>query len=553
MSTRCIVSIALAAVTAAASALAQAPPVPPVPRPPASPNPNATPAPEATKGPGPGVPQSYDEWAKIYFKVLRLPKDEFIEIGPNLVKSIKLFTNHVWEVVGEEGDDYLVRNLPPEDPRSYGYRGFVLGQQRLKFAEGQADYYADKYDITDLEEIYPPFTDVLEFTSKSEGLPRQGKWQMSFDVADINGDGRLDLVFPPVRTGYAYPVLFLQQKDGSWKAWRDVKWPSGVAFDYGAVRVADFDMDGNPDIALACHFKASFVVYGNGKGDFSRYVQLPRPNQRVTSRSLTVADFNGDGRPDLAQMAEVAVEIGSSQRITDGLVWVLLNRESGWKVVSEGLPDNIQGDWLRGGDLDGDGAADLLLTTRMRSQRDLIWRNSGDGEHFELVAELEMPVSSYIFANSLGDFSGGGRHDLLLCFEQFNWKHVEPPSQACGIFRFHDASGKFTPKPKPTLFLKREVDYVNNLAVAVGDLNGDGLDDVAILNYNGEVRTFIQFPDHTLYEERSPEISTGGASVFDIKIRDLDGDGLGEVIVCGSDRKSATGGIWVFSPHRKAS
>jgi hypothetical protein len=546
----------LVAVTAS-FAVAQAPPpqLPPPPQAPNLPRPTPESGKKLTDAEKQERAEELQERAKeLFFKVFRMPKEDCQVVGDRRVRAVNVFGGRMFELIGEEGDYYLLRNLPPEDPDSPGHRAWVRGNVAQLYEQDRAKYYADKWDITDLDDIYPPFTDKLEFVRRDDGLPRGGRWQMSFDVADMNGDGRPDLVMPPMRLGYPFPSIMLQQKDGSWKPWEGLLFPKDVKFDYGTVRVADFDGDGHPDIAVACHFGRSYVLYGNGKGDFQRYTVLPQANGSVTARALTVADFDKDGRPDIALLAEVSVAIGSSELIHDGLVSVELNRPTGWQVVSKGFPNSIQGDWLTAADVDLDGWPDLLLTSRMLGIRDLVWRNIGKGEAFEAIANLQMPVSSYVFANAVGHFDDFASPDVVYCFEQFNWKLVEPPSQACAVFHFHDAAGKPSLVPTAKLFLKTEKAYDNNLGVAVGDIDGDGRDDIAVISAFGSLRIFLQFPDHSLYEERSPEVSLGNAAPFGVRIADLDGDGRGEVIVCaapGTGEKPEDGGVWVFSPHPK--
>ncbi len=218
------------------------------------------------------------------------------------------------EIVGEEGDNYLVRNLPPDDPQSAAHSTWWRNEANEIFAGMKKDYFTDKYLIVNNPDVPPPFTDQLRFVAADAGLPRGGRWQMSFDVADMNGDGLPDLVFGPQRTGPPTPYIFLQQKDGSWKLWQDARWPTqGLKLDYGTVRVADFDRDGNKDIAIACHFSRTYVLYGDGKGDFTRFVTVPQSNQDMTSRALAVADFDGDGRPDIATFAEMDLNMASAR------------------------------------------------------------------------------------------------------------------------------------------------------------------------------------------------------------------------------------------------
>jgi hypothetical protein len=71
-----------------------------------------------------------------------------------------------------------------------------------------------------------------------------------------------------------------------------------------AAAVADFDGDGDTDVALACMFNdwhrpgaASLVLLENdGRNEFTATMIADRPTHLAT---LAAGDLNGDGRPDL--------------------------------------------------------------------------------------------------------------------------------------------------------------------------------------------------------------------------------------------------------------
>ena len=55
-----------------------------------------------------------------------------------------------------------------------------------------------------------------------------------------------------------------------------------------------------------------------------------------------------------------------------------------------------------------------------------------------------------------------------------------------------------------------------------------------------------------LFEDRSPELleAVKGTDIFDVKVVDLDGDRLGELVVMGAPKEEGKGGVWVFSPRK---
>src|SRR4029079_12039985 len=52
-------------------------------------------------------------------------------------------------------------------------------------------------------ELVVPQVDRLTFVPFEDGLPTEGQWRNGFAVADINGDGFLDIVHAPPRKGVA--------------------------------------------------------------------------------------------------------------------------------------------------------------------------------------------------------------------------------------------------------------------------------------------------------------------------------------------------------------
>jgi hypothetical protein len=506
----------------------------------------------SSQNPNVAHPPTYQDWLDRYMAVRKIPKDGTTPVGKDRVRVSPMIDTIV-QVVGEDGPYLLVRNLPPSDPQSRLFGPYMSGEIEQVYAGMRADYVKGKLMVTDAADTYPPFTDKLHFVREDKGLPHQGHWEVSFDIADMNGDGRPDLILPPERLGDRDPLIFFQLPDHSWRQ-AVATWPrKEIKLDYGSVRVADFDGDGNPDLALACHFGDDYVLYGNGKGDFSRYAVLPKLNPSVTSRTLAVADFNGDGRSDIALFDELDLDLATNQQVKNGLVNVVLNLPGGWKATGDGLPSGIHGDWLTAADLLGTGHPDLLLTSRRQGVTSLLFKNANGGRSWQEFAADAMPINAFVYANAVGVFNKFHRKDLVMCFQQFDPRRAVTPAQACGIYHFFTSTGAFTEKPTFELLYKRAMEYDSFVAVAVGDIDGDGRDDIAFATYNGEIKVFLQLEPGQLFEVHAPELNIGGAQAFDIKIRDLYGDGKGEIVVMGSEGpKHQPGGVWVFRPELTA-
>jgi len=120
-------------------------------------------------------------------------------------------------------------------------------------------------------------------------------------TSDFNNDGHLDLAVGHMRDNSV--SLFLGSGDGSFSLPLNFKFGTEVivgSTDYlgiMSIKAGDFNKDGNLDIA-AVHSKDSkvFILFGNGNGSFISGTSLPIGSN---SRSLVVADINGDGNNDL--------------------------------------------------------------------------------------------------------------------------------------------------------------------------------------------------------------------------------------------------------------
>jgi hypothetical protein len=184
-------------------------------------------------------------------------------------------------------------------------------------------------------------------------------------------------------------------------------------------------------------------------------------------------------------------------------------------------------------DLDGDGLNDIIVADNLRSKISLLYNLTGQtnrpdaapaqkpeindlppGSRFRIDS---LPTEERIAALAVADVNGDGRPDLIYFGDgkdlivRYNlgtngWS--EPK-------RWHLDDGRLDPN-----------------ALAVGDLNGDGLNDIALLGDNGAVFFLAQQPDHTLAEPvKIPYSGTPKA----IQMADINGDGKNDLVFVDFD------------------
>jgi hypothetical protein len=126
-------------------------------------------------------------------------------------------------------------------------------------------------------------------------------------LADVNGDGSLDIVVPNTAPGPATITVLLGDGRGAFRPGprSPFKAPDRAYF----VAVADLNSDGKPDI-VATHDDASIATIhlGDGKGDFAQAANSPLQLGNRAYRVVPV-DLNRDGKIDLAFGAERGVVV----------------------------------------------------------------------------------------------------------------------------------------------------------------------------------------------------------------------------------------------------
>jgi VCBS repeat protein len=254
----------------------------------------------------------------------------------------------------------------------------------------------------------------------------------SMVVGDVNNDHKPDLILQPgssAATGSSALVL-LGNGDGTFKS------PVSY-FDAGlsTLVVADFNGDGNPDIAaggLISNSAQTGILFGNGDGTFQNIVF---PASLNGFAALFTADFNTDGKPDLLSGSSVALGNG------DGTFTILSSFSSDPPSSANGIAD-----------FNGDGILDLFVLVLGGFHGPIgsgILLGKGDGSFDPLInipdpagTLVKFPLSTAL----ISDMNGDGLPDLVFPY-WISWGGALPLGVGVLINTTHTGPPDFTVGP----------------------------------------------------------------------------------------------------------
>ncbi|HEY0593921.1 MAG TPA: FG-GAP-like repeat-containing protein, partial [Thermoanaerobaculia bacterium] len=399
----------------------------------------------------------------------------------------------------------------------------------------------------------PPSGVTLRFREASEGLPTHGSWRNGLDVADMDGDGRLDIIVPPQRGGSSFPIVYRGTAEGKWDPWREAAWP--VGFNYGTVAVGDLNGDGKQDIVAGAHLMKIFALLNDGKATFTLANEgLP---ERFPTRRVALADADADGDLDIFAISEGPTIGGEVGDVSYLRVYLNEGKAAKWREVKIAeVGRQVGGDWMTVGDFDGDGRVDVAGSSIYFSAPDVIYLQ-GKGGSWRPVGRGWLPFFSYYNAMTSGPFTSRKKADVFLAYRRV-WPSVAkedfaPPAvtDITGIERVTWNAKKAPSRQTIASWSIGKPVW----AMAQGDFDADGNLDLVYALTNPVRLEFLLGDGKGGFRAATAEgLEPSDRNLYDVKVEDLNRDGAEDVILMfekGNEGPDGSIRVWLGEPLRK--
>ena len=222
----------------------------------------------------------------------------------------------------------------------------------------------------------------------------------------------------------------------------------------------------------------------------------------VPIRTRLLGDFNGDGRADLLWRARgglVHIAFMNGTTVTQ------------WSLIDQ-FADNVA--IMGAGDFNGDGVDDIVWRNMATGAVSISVMNTS-GRVASWLSVGQSPIPLNVALEGIGDFDNNGRADML-------WRNK---TSGNSVMSYHNPDGSVASWP----VVSNYIDPVNTAAQRVGDINGDGRDDIVWRNtssgnvvislMNGSVPTWISItqtpiPTTTVIEAVADFDNNGRADIL---------------------------------------
>ncbi|OQP60625.1 hypothetical protein A3860_32960 [Niastella vici] len=284
--------------------------------------------------------------------------------------------------------------------------------------------------------------------------------------------------------------------------------PNGIA-------IADFDNDGNPDVATANNYSingepASVSVLRNtGAGGALSFTSHQDIKTGVLTYAVAAFDLDGDGKPDLvsSSIADQSISIHKNTSTPGAISFATkIDYTTGNNPYSIAIAD-----------LDNDGKPDLAVAGYTASAIS-VFRNTSLNGNITFAPRVDILTGASPNAIIASDLDGDGKPDLAVTNEFMNTISLYRNTSTTGAISFA-ATTTYATGSKP-------------FGIAAGDLDGDNKPDLAVTNSGTSTYSVFRNTGNagTISFAAKADFNTG-ATPYGISIGDLNGDAKPDVVV----------------------
>ena len=333
-------------------------------------------------------------------------------------------------------------------------------------------------------------------------------------ASDLDGDGKPDLVLTKSGLNYQPGPLSIYRNTGS---------PGSIAF-ASAIEVpialnatwviaTDMNGDGKPDLVAsnnnqtignnftqiyintstpgAISFKAGYKMNNNGAG--------------------AVADFDGDGKTDLALTNYSGVYVFRNMTVNDSVFLYEYSYAAGQDVVAMSVAD-----------LSGDGKPEIVLVGR-NDRLVHVLKNLCTPGNISFVKQAALSTGRYPSDVATADVDKDGKLDIAF---------IDYFDSTVSVYRNSGLNGAIAFQPGVNF---KSGYYTSHLAL--NDLNGDGKPDLSVVNrYDSTVGVYKNISNVGAISFEAPALYKTAAEAVFVDATDWDGDGQYDLTVSNGDQ-----------------
>lgn len=458
------------------------------------------------------------------------------------------------------------------DVNGDGLGDIIVGDPEFSYGRGRAFIYLGVQERTSLR---------IQWEWKADGHQDSGWFGHSTaNAGDVNGDGYSDVIVGEflLNAGHAdagAAHIYLGGASGlnAVPSWTTTGTHYGEWFGYSVASAGDVNCDGFADVIVGAPNYSNgeggeggvFLYLGSKNGTLDRYSWFGEGNEMGSAYGASIAgvgDVNKDGYNDVvvgayrhcAEAPEAGcayLYLGSPWGLRKHPAWTAAGEEGyAWfgyavsgagDVNRDGFSDVIVGAPSNGGGREG--RAYLFLGTLDGLQTQPMWTGRR-ADVFGFGGEVA----------SAGDVNGDGYWDILVAANS----DILLEASEERIFVYHGRWHSLEQEPQWTFTIRRPIGCFKVSAAAVGDIDGDGFDDVAVGDYlcdswqtetgralvfRGSQQGLAAHPAWTLSSKDSSSwfgysVAAGG---------DINGDGTGDILI-GAPRSgdSNKGAVYAY-------